>query len=154
KVVDVRAYQGEDSLAANNKKIADFPVDGIPEAPAGEEEIKVKFAYNLNGMLEIEITIMSTGKKVIKKINHSSMKDDEKSAAKKRLDSEWKDSSMAEEVETLIERAETIKGDLETQPKEELNNVLKELKRALIEENENRVDEYEDKLTDILFDLI
>lgn len=154
KVVDVKVYQGEDSLAANNKQIAEFTVDEIPESPAGEEAIKVKFAYNLNAMLEVVVTILSTGKTVVKKINHNSMKDDEKAAAKKRLESEWKDSSMAEEVETLIERAEAIKGDLEAQAEEELNYVLKELKIALIEENEDRVDEYEEKLTDILFELI
>ena len=154
KAVDVKVYQGEDSLAANNEKISEFPVEGIPEAPAGQEEIKVKFAYNLNGMLEVEVTILSTGKKVVKKINHRSMKDDEKIAAKKRLEIEWQDSSMAEEVETLIERAEAIRGDLEVQAQQELNDLLKELKKALVEEDEAKVDEYEEKLTDILFELI
>lgn len=180
KAVDVKVFQGEESIAAKNKQIAELNVDGIPEAPAGEEEIKVKFSYNLNGMLEIEVTILSTGKKEIKKINYNSMKDDEKVAAKRRLELEWNDSSiyeesepaidnsaakkdkelawqdsvMAEEVETLIERAEDIKEELDVQSVESLDKILKELKSALVEENEDKVDEYEEKLTDILFDLI
>lgn len=154
KAVDVKVYQGEDSLAANNEKIAEFPVEGIPEAPAGRQEIKVKFVYNLNGMLGVEVTILSTGEKVIKKINHRSMKDDEKETARKRLESEWKDSSMAEDVETIIERAEDIKKDLDAEEEKKINNLLKELKRALIEENKARVDKYEEELTDILFELV
>ena len=154
KAVDVKVYQGEDSLAANNEKIAEFPVEGIPEAPAGQQEIKVKFTYNLNGMLEVEVTILSTGEKVIKKINHRSMKDDEKETARKRLESEWKDSSMAEDVETIIERAEDIKKDLDAEEEKKINNLLKELKRALIEEDEARVDKYEEELTDRLFELV
>ncbi|MGM0411113.1 MAG: Hsp70 family protein, partial [Bacillota bacterium] len=162
------------------KQIAELHVDGIPEAPAGEEEIKVKFSYDLNGMLEVEVTILSTVKKEVKKINYNSMKDDEKVAAKRRLELEWngysfseesvtaiessdvkkdkelewKGSAMAEEVETLIERAEAIKEELDDQSMAELSNILEELKRALIEEDEDKVDEYEEKLTDILFDLI
>lgn len=180
KAVDVKVFQGEDSIAVKNKQVAELKVNGIPEAPAGEEEIKVKFSYNLNGMLEIEVTILSTGKKEVKKINYNSMKDDEKVAAKRRLELEWndfsifeesetaiessavkkdkaldwKDSAMAEEVETLIERAEDIKEELDDQSAAELSKTLEGLKKALVEKDEDKVNEYEEKLTDILFDLI
>jgi molecular chaperone HscC len=56
-------YQGEHSNCERNQKLGEYRIEGIPKAPAGEEAVDVRFTYDLNGILEVETTIVSTGKK-------------------------------------------------------------------------------------------
>ncbi|MCA9622499.1 MAG: Hsp70 family protein [Myxococcales bacterium] len=59
----VEVYQGEHSLCADNEKLGEYEVKGIPSGPAGEEAIDIRFTYDLNGLLEVESTVLSTRKK-------------------------------------------------------------------------------------------
>ena len=62
KTIRVRVYQGEHSLCRDNQKLGEYEVTGIRSAAAGEESVDVRFTYDLNGMLEVETTIVSTKK--------------------------------------------------------------------------------------------
>lgn len=63
-VVDI--YQGESRKVEHNIKLGELQID-IPPAPAGEQTIDIRFTYDINGILEVEVTTVSTGvkKKVI-----------------------------------------------------------------------------------------
>jgi len=63
RMIHVKVYQGEHSLCADNQLLGDYKVTGIPSAPAGQESIDVRFTYDINGILEVETTVVSTGKK-------------------------------------------------------------------------------------------
>ena len=82
------------------------------------------------------------------------MNQDEVVNARERLEENWKKSSMADDVKTMIERAEEEKENLDDDKTEELDKILYNLKKALVEENEDKVEEYEDQLTDFLFELM
>jgi molecular chaperone HscC len=58
----VEVYQGEHSLCSDNQKLGEYTVTGIPRGLAGEQAVDVRFTYDLNGLLEIDTTIVSTGK--------------------------------------------------------------------------------------------
>ena len=58
--VKVKVYQGEARRTADNLLLGEFEVSGIPQGPAGQE-IEVRFTYDLNGVLEVEATIVATG---------------------------------------------------------------------------------------------
>lgn len=60
--VKVKVYQGEARRTADNLLLGEFEVGGIPPGPAGQE-IEVRFTYDLNGVLEVEATIVATGDK-------------------------------------------------------------------------------------------
>jgi molecular chaperone HscC len=62
KEILVEVFQGEHSLCRDNQKLGEYHVQVAPKA-AGEESIEVRFTYDLNGILEVETTILSTGKK-------------------------------------------------------------------------------------------
>jgi molecular chaperone HscC len=62
KKIRVRVYQGEHSLCADNQKLGEYEVSGLRPAPAGDEAVDVRFTYDLNGILEIETTVVSTKK--------------------------------------------------------------------------------------------
>ena len=63
KSVDLSIYQGEGRKVTDNLLIGSFQAKGIPEGPAGQE-VDVRFTYDLNGVLEVEATIVATGCKV------------------------------------------------------------------------------------------
>ncbi len=64
KAIAVEIYQGEHPMVARNYALGSLLFDGLPEAPAGEQAIRVKFRYNLNGMLEVTAQSDVTGESV------------------------------------------------------------------------------------------
>lgn len=58
--IRVEVYQGEHSLCRDNTKLGEYTLEGIPSGSAGEEAIDVRFTYDLNGILEVDMTIVST----------------------------------------------------------------------------------------------
>ncbi len=55
----VKIYQGEHRRVENNLFLGEFTVKGIPRGPAGQE-VDVRFTYDLNGVLEVEATVVET----------------------------------------------------------------------------------------------
>ena len=62
KVIHLPIYQGENPLVKNNILLGELKV-AVPKKPAFEECVDVRFTYDLNGLLEVEVTVVSTGKK-------------------------------------------------------------------------------------------
>ena len=62
KEILIEVFQGEHSLCRDNDKLGAYRVK-VPARAAGEESIDVRFTYDLNGILEVETTVVSTGKK-------------------------------------------------------------------------------------------
>ncbi|KOP65323.1 2-alkenal reductase [Bacillus sp. FJAT-18019] len=58
----VCVYQGESRKVKNNVKLGEIEVP-VPPAPAGQETIDVRYTYDINGVLEVEVTVVSTGLK-------------------------------------------------------------------------------------------
>jgi len=60
--IHVNVYQGESRRVDNNIKLGELIVQ-VPSGDAGEQSIDVRFTYDINGILEVEVTTVSTGKK-------------------------------------------------------------------------------------------
>src|SRR5205823_526836 len=76
--VDIVVLQGEREMAADNKKLATFRLDGIPPAPRGVPQIEVTFDIDANGILNVTAKDKATNKEQKVTITASSMlsKDD------------------------------------------------------------------------------
>ena len=61
-VMEIIVYQGESRLTSKNLELGTLEVKGIPPGPKGQESIEVRFTYDLNGLLQIDAKITSTGK--------------------------------------------------------------------------------------------
>ncbi|MEM7584250.1 MAG: Hsp70 family protein [Acidobacteriota bacterium] len=61
--IELKIYQGEHATCDRNLRIGSLTIEGIPPRSAGEESIEVRFTYDLNGVLEVEVTVMATGLK-------------------------------------------------------------------------------------------
>jgi molecular chaperone HscC len=61
--ITLRVYQGESRRTADNLLLGVFDVAGIPSGPVGES-VDVRFTYDLNGVLEVEATVVATKRAV------------------------------------------------------------------------------------------
>ncbi len=60
--VEIHILQGERELAAYNRSLGRFHLDGIPPAPRGVPKIEVTFDIDANGILHVSAKDMATGK--------------------------------------------------------------------------------------------
>ena len=60
--VEIHVLQGERSMAADNKTIGRFHLDGIPPAPRGTPQIEVTFDIDANGIIKVTAADKATGK--------------------------------------------------------------------------------------------
>ncbi len=61
-VVDIHVVQGERPLAADNKTLGRFRLDGIPAAPRGIPQIEVTFDIDANGIVNVTAKDLGSGK--------------------------------------------------------------------------------------------
>ncbi|MEJ8561047.1 Hsp70 family protein [Yoonia sp. GPGPB17] len=55
----VEVFQGEAPLAQDNIRLGSLRIE-VPRAAAGKENISVRFSYDVNGLLEVDVTVLST----------------------------------------------------------------------------------------------
>jgi molecular chaperone DnaK len=60
--VTIKCYQGEREMAAGNKSLGEFNLEGIPPAPRGLPQIEVAFDIDANGILHVHAKDKGTGK--------------------------------------------------------------------------------------------
>ncbi len=62
RAVDIKVFQGEREIAADNMLLGQFRLDGIPSAPRGVPQIEVTFDIDANGILNVSAKDKATGK--------------------------------------------------------------------------------------------
>jgi molecular chaperone DnaK len=98
-IIDV--YQGESSNPDNNERLGEVHLTGIPPARRGKEQIEVSFGYDMNGILQVKASVVSTGKQVSSEISTTGVK------AKPPLDlSKWEQAEGARQFRPLLRKAE------------------------------------------------
>ncbi len=60
--VTIKVYQGEREMAASNKLLGEFNLEGIPPSPRGLPQIEVTFDIDANGILHVAAKDKATGK--------------------------------------------------------------------------------------------
>ena len=67
----IKVYQGERPMAADNRLLGEFNLEGIPPAPMGMPQIEVSFNIDANGILQVSAKDKGTGKEQTIKIESS-----------------------------------------------------------------------------------
>jgi molecular chaperone DnaK len=70
--VEIHVVQGERAMAADNKSLGRFNLDGIPPAPRGMPKIEVSFDIDANGILSVKAKDQASGKEQSIRIEASS----------------------------------------------------------------------------------
>jgi molecular chaperone HscC len=63
KEILVEVFQGEHASCEKNRKLGQYSLRNLPPGPAGSQSIDVRFSYDLNGLLEVDMTVLSTARR-------------------------------------------------------------------------------------------
>jgi len=100
--VDVHVLQGEREMAAYNKTLGNFKLDGIAPAPRGVPQIEVTFDIDANGIVKVSAKDLGTGKEQNISITASTnlSQEDIDKAVKEAEQFAAEDKAKKEEVDT------------------------------------------------------
>ncbi|MDP4187321.1 MAG: molecular chaperone DnaK [Bacteroidota bacterium] len=117
--VEIHVLQGERPMAAGNKTIGRFHLDGIPPAPRGIPQIEVSFDIDANGILNVSAKDKGTGKQQSIRIEASSgLKDDEIKRMRDEAKAYEKEDKEAREKIDKLNAADSLIFQTEKQLKE------------------------------------
>jgi molecular chaperone DnaK len=160
--VDIVVLQGEREMAADNKKLATFRLDGIPPAPRGVPQIEVTFDIDANGILNVTAKDKATNKEQKVTITASSMlaKDDVDRMVREAAEHAEEDrarraaTESRNEADALVYQGERLLKDLDDklsdEEKAEVNARIEAVREALKGEDTGAVDSTKSQLAEVL----
>jgi len=106
--VEIHVLQGEREMAADNRTLGRFVLDGIPPAPRGVPQVEVTFDIDANGILNVKAQDKATGKEQKITITASS------GLSKEEVEKMQKDAEAHAEEDKKKREAIETKNGLET----------------------------------------
>jgi molecular chaperone DnaK len=132
--VEIHILQGERPMAAQNRTIGRFILDGIPPAPRGVPQVEVAFDIDANGILHVSAKDKATGKEQKIRIEASSgLTDEEIKRMKEEAEQNADADKAAKEEAEKINSADALIFSTEKQLKE-FGEKISADKKAPIEE--------------------
>jgi len=140
--VEIHVLQGERPMAADNKTIGRFHLDGIPPAPRGTPQIEVTFDIDANGIIKVSATDKATGKSQDIRIEASSgLTEEEIEKMKAEAEANAEADKKAKETADKLNEADAMIFQTEKQlsefgdklsddKKKPIEEALEELKKA------------------------
>jgi molecular chaperone HscC len=109
KLIKMNIYQGDEKYADENTLLDRLEI-GVPPAPAGEETVDIRFTYDINGLLDVEATTISTKQKVAKALisNGYNLSEQEIEQKRRELAHLKTDPLDAVENQYLVARAQRL----------------------------------------------
>jgi molecular chaperone DnaK len=140
--VEIHVVQGERPMAADNKSLGRFILDGIPPAPRGMPQVEVTFDVDANGILQVKAKDKTSGKEQSIRIEASSgLSDDDikrmQQDAEVHAEEDKKKKEFAESkniADQLIHTAEKAvkdaEGKITDELKKEVTDAVEKVKTA------------------------
>jgi molecular chaperone DnaK len=143
--VEINVLQGEREMAADNKTLGRFVLDGIPPARRGMPQIEVTFDIDSNGILNVSAKDKTSGKEQKITIqNSTNLSDDEVEKMKADAEKYAEEDKAKKELIEAKNKATSIAFEMEKQVKDYGDKVDKKDKEA-IEENVKKLKEMAEK---------
>ncbi len=145
--VQIKVFQGERPMAADNHPLGQFDLVGIPPAPRGIPQIEVTFDIDANGIVNVSAKDLGTGKQQAITITASTnlSEEDVKKMKEEAEQHAEEDKKKMDEIETLnnadalvytTEKVlEDLKGKVDAKKLDEVQKKLDELKKSMGEKN-------------------
>ncbi len=158
--VTIQVYQGERSMAADNKQLGKFDLVGIPPAPRGVPQIEVTFDIDANGIVNVSAKDLGTGKEQKITVTGAQRLDEtDVEKMQKEAESHAEEDKKKKEVIETINKADSLvystektlkdmKGKVDDKKLEEIKKHVDELKK-LLEPEKKDVEKIKAKLDEI-----
>jgi molecular chaperone DnaK len=154
--VNIKVYQGERELVADNKLLGDFTLTGILPAPKGVPQIEVTFDIDANGIVNVNAKDGASGKEQAISIKSDGGLSDEE-ISKMVQDAEdnaeadaakRKEIDLKNSAESTIQSAEstlsTFADDLLDEEKEEITSLINQIKNADLDSLESLINQLQE----------
>jgi len=136
--VEIHIVQGERAMAADNKSLGRFILDGIPTAPRGVPQVEVSFDIDANGILNVKAKDNASNKEQSIRIEASSgLTDEDIEKMKKDAEVNASDDSKKKEIIEAKNLAEQSIYTAEKSLAEAKDSVTDEIKKPIEEKIEN-----------------
>lgn len=157
--VEIHILQGERPMAADNKTMGRFILDGIPPSPRGIPQIEVSFDMDANGILNVSAKDKASGKTQSVRIEASTQlsKDEVERLRQEAATHAEEDKRRKELVETKNQAEQLVylvdknlnewKEKISTEIKESLEKKSAELKEVLKSEDREKIQSLMDDLS-------
>ena len=133
--VEIHVLQGERPMAADNKTLGRFHLDGIPPSPRGVPQVEVKFDIDANGILNVSAKDKATNKEQSIRIEASSgLSKEEIERMKKEADVHADEDKKKQEIIEIRNLADTMIYTTEKMMKD-----VEEKKISVTEEEKKKV---------------
>lgn len=143
--VEINVLQGEREMAADNKTLGRFILDGIPPAPRGVPQIEVTFDIDSNGILNVTAKDKNTGKEQKITIqNSTNLSDEEVEKMKQDAEVHAEEDKKKKELIEAKNHANSVAFEIEKQL-EEYGDKLEEKDKEEIAENAKKLKELAQK---------
>ena len=158
--VEIHVLQGERAMAADNKTIGRFHLDGLPPAQRGVPQIEVTFDIDANGIIKVSATDKATNKSQDIRIEASSgLTDEEIQKMKQDAEANADADAKAKETADKLNAADAMIFQTESQLKEfgdklsddkkqPIEAALEELKKAYETKDINVIDPALEKINE------
>ncbi len=145
--VEIHVLQGERDMAAYNRSLGRFHLDGLPPAPRGVPKIEVTFDIDANGILNVSAKDMATGKQqAITITGHSGLDEKEIERMVKEAEAHAAEDKRRREIiearnqadQMIYSLEKLIQDNRDRIPADEINRLQQEIdntKKALESEN-------------------
>ncbi len=163
--VEIHVLQGERPMAADNKTLGRFILDGIPPAPRGVPQIEVSFDIDANGIVNVSAKDLGTGKEQSITIKATSGLSDEEidkmvKDAEKQAEEDQKRKELVEaknNADSVIYNTEKTLKELEEQvsqeERDEIEKSIEKVKEAINSDEAQTINEAVEELTKHLHNL-
>ncbi len=130
--VEIHVVQGERQLAADNKSLGRFILDGIPSAPRGMPQIEVSFDLDSNGILSVRAKDKGTGKEQHITIQGSTgLSDEEIEKMQKDAEIHAEEDKQKKDLIDARNNADALVFNLEKQMREHDAKLTDDLKKRI-----------------------
>jgi molecular chaperone HscC len=149
--ITVQVYQGEARRVDGNLLLGAFDVPGIPPGPAGQA-VDIRFTYDLNGVLEVEATVVATQRTVAHVIARHAVGLTEEQIRRAVRDMEALKAHPREEAANrfLIARAERVFRELTADLRRVLGDLLDGFEAGLESRNPGAIARHREALEEFL----
>ena len=149
--LQVEIYQGENRLVNKNIFLGQLNVP-VPKGPRGKEQADIRFTYDMNGLLEVDVTVVSTNKNYNKLIERTpgSMSDEEREKSLKKLLDLKFHPRESEENRALLAKGERLYESSLGEKRENIAKIMSQFDSILERQNPNEIKKAQVKLKEVL----
>ena len=153
-VIVLKVYQGESRMVKENQKIGEVKVAGLRhrQGQINAGKIDVRFSYDMNGILEVEVTVLHNGQKIAEVFEQrpGTMTKAEIADAIARLRPLKVHPRDSAPNRALLERAGRLWTELKGMDREVLNMLIDKFERALASQQQDLINNAAAELGDFV----